>query len=148
MGHSRSLFSSFQPLKVNIPTTGFEPNTSGIGEHCSVNFKKWANPGLFCLQFHYNLINTNWKSIDGVHGKRTRGRKMVGTDDNTELWQLFCQLCHCDTLFKLQLINNHVRTTSAHDEIRHVCDTFKLKALRFEDLQATAQTQICKGTTT
>ena len=69
--------------------------------------KKWANPGLFLfifvlfsLQFQYKLK----KSIDGVLGIRTQGRRMVGADETTELWrppysekiytlQLFQQRC-------------------------------------------------------
>ena len=27
------------------------------------------------------------KSIDGVHGIKTRGRRMVGTEETTELWR-------------------------------------------------------------
>ena len=45
---------------------------------------------LFCLfsSFsHYNFNNTNWKSISGVLGIRTRGCRMVGADNTTELWQ-------------------------------------------------------------
>ena len=34
----------------------------------------------------YNSNNTNWKSIDGVLGIRTQGRRMVGADETTELW--------------------------------------------------------------
>ena len=55
-------------------------------------FKKWANPGLFflnfvlfSLQFQYYKLK---KSIDGVLGIQTRGRRMVGSDDTTELWRL------------------------------------------------------------
>ena len=52
--------------------------------------KKWANPGLFLFLFlffsRYNF-NTNWKSIDGVLGIRTQGRRMVGADETTELWR-------------------------------------------------------------
>ena len=29
------------------------------------------------------------KSIDGVHGIRTRGRRTVGADETTELWRPF-----------------------------------------------------------
>ena len=53
--------------------------------------KEWANPGLylfifvlFTLQFQYKLK----KSVDGVLGIRTRGRRMVGADETTELWRL------------------------------------------------------------
>ena len=40
---------------------------------------------LFSLFSHYNF--NNWKSIDGVLGIRTRGRRMVGADETTELWR-------------------------------------------------------------
>ena len=53
-------------------------------------FLKWANPGLFSVYFHYFLdtipIIQIEKSIDGVLGTQTRGRRMVGTDETTELW--------------------------------------------------------------
>ena len=44
----------------------------------------------FCLFLSfsdYNLINTNWKSVDGVLGIWTLGCRIVGTDETTELWQ-------------------------------------------------------------
>ena len=37
--------------------------------------------------FSHHKSITNWKSVDGVLGIQTRGRKMVGTDETTELWQ-------------------------------------------------------------
>ena len=55
-------------------------------------FFKWANPGLFLFYFHSFLIIISIqiaKSIDGVLGIRTRGRRMVGADKTTELWRLF-----------------------------------------------------------
>ena len=33
----------------------------------------------------YNFNNKNWKSLKGVLGIRTRGRRMVGADETTEL---------------------------------------------------------------
>ena len=54
------------------------------------SFKKWANPGLFFVYFRSFLITISIqieKSIDGVLGIRTRGRRMVGADETTELWQ-------------------------------------------------------------
>ena len=51
--------------------------------------KKWANPGLFFVYFHYFLITVSIiqieKSLDGVLGIRTRGRRMVSADKTTEL---------------------------------------------------------------
>ena len=51
---------------------------------------KWSNRGhflfifiLFSLQFQYKLN----KSIDGVLGIQTQGRRMVGADETTELWR-------------------------------------------------------------
>ena len=41
---------------------------------------------LFSSFSHYNLNNTNWKSVDGVLGIWTRSRWMVGADETTELW--------------------------------------------------------------
>ena len=55
--------------------------------------KKWAKPGLFLFisffshdKYSRNLT-INDKSIDGVFGTRTRGGRMVGTDESTELWR-------------------------------------------------------------
>ena len=42
---------------------------------------------LFSLFSHYNFNNTNLKSIDGVLGIRTHGRRIVGADKTTELWR-------------------------------------------------------------
>ena len=54
-----------------------------------VSFFKWANPGFF-VYFHYFLdtitIIQIEKSIDGVLGIQTRGRRMVGADETMELW--------------------------------------------------------------
>ena len=53
-------------------------------------FKKWANPGLFLFYFCSFLVPISTqieKSIDGVLGIRTRGRRMVGADETTELWR-------------------------------------------------------------
>ena len=53
--------------------------------------KKWTKPGLFCLFLFfshdkYSTNNINEKSVDGVLGTRTRGSRMVGADESTELW--------------------------------------------------------------
>ena len=56
-------------------------------------FKKWAKPGLFLFIsfFSHDKYSTNLtindKSIDGVLGTRTRGGRMVGADESTELWR-------------------------------------------------------------
>ena len=51
-------------------------------------FKFWAKPSLFLLIF---VLFTNLtfidKSIDGVLGTRTRGGRMEGADESTELWR-------------------------------------------------------------
>ena len=41
---------------------------------------------LFSSFSHHKSI-TNWKSVDGVLGIRTRDRRMVGADETTELWR-------------------------------------------------------------
>ena len=62
----------------------------------SNDFYKWpinttrANPGLFLVYFRSFLVTISIqieKSIDGVLGIRTRGHRMVGTDETTELWR-------------------------------------------------------------
>ena len=63
--------------------------------------KKWANPGLFFVYFRSFLITISIqieKSIDGVLGIRTRGRRMVGADETMELWR---PLAHCYSLIFL-----------------------------------------------
>ena len=40
------------------------------------------------------------KSIDGVLGIRTRGRRMVGADKTMELWRPFLKRLH---LFKMEI---------------------------------------------
>ena len=45
---------------------------------------------LFTFEFNwqvYSLNYINWKSIDGVLGTRTRGNRMEGADESTELWR-------------------------------------------------------------
>ena len=53
------------------------------------SFKKRANPGLFFFfrSFLVTISLQTEQSIDGVLGIRTRGRRMVGADETTELWQ-------------------------------------------------------------
>ena len=36
---------------------------------------------------NYNFNNTNLKSVDGLLWIGTRGHRMVGTDEITELWK-------------------------------------------------------------
>ena len=53
-------------------------------------FKIWSNPGLFFVYFrpfHITIQLQIEKSLDGVLGIWTRGRRMVGADETTELWQ-------------------------------------------------------------
>ena len=55
------------------------------------NFFKWAKP-LFVLfsdrmdKYSTNLT-INEKSVDGMLGSRTRGGRMEGADESTELWR-------------------------------------------------------------
>ena len=55
------------------------------------NFFIWANPGLYFVYFRPFLITISIlqieKSIDGVLGIWTLGRRMVGADKTTELWR-------------------------------------------------------------
>ena len=51
--------------------------------------KKWANSGPFLVYFRSFLVTISIqieKSMEGVLGIRTRGRRMVGADKTTELW--------------------------------------------------------------
>ena len=61
----------------------------------SIFLKNGPIPASFCLVSSfscYNVNYTNWKSIHGVLGIRTRGRNMVGADKTTELWWIYSQL--------------------------------------------------------
>ena len=50
--------------------------------------KKWANPSLFLFIFDiFSLQFQIEKSVDGVLGIWTRGCRMVGADEITELWR-------------------------------------------------------------
>ena len=51
-------------------------------------------PASFCLFSFFSCynFNTNWKSIDGVLGIWTPGRRIVGADETTELWWPPCPL--------------------------------------------------------
>ena len=56
-------------------------------------FKIRANPGIFSFIFVLILFQLPFrlyklkKSIDGVLGIQTQGRRMVGADETTELWR-------------------------------------------------------------
>ena len=56
-----------------------------------MSFLIWANPGLFLIYFRPFLIPIIISiiqienSVDCVHGIQTRGCKMVGADETTEL---------------------------------------------------------------
>ena len=45
---------------------------------------------------------TNGKSIDGVLGTRTRGGRMEGADESTELWRHLLSLTQCDQMFEFK----------------------------------------------
>ena len=54
--------------------------------------KNGSNPASFCLLslFSHSKYSTNIitdKRVDGVLGIQTRGGRMVGTDESTELWR-------------------------------------------------------------
>ena len=54
-------------------------------------FFKWANSSLFLLiflSFQHYIIQLIDESIDGVLGFQTRGGRMEGTDESTDLWWL------------------------------------------------------------
>ena len=53
-------------------------------------FLKWANPGLFFVYFCSFLFKISIqieKTVDGVLGIRTWGRRMVGAVETKELWR-------------------------------------------------------------
>ena len=53
------------------------------------DFLKIPAAFLFYFRSFLNIISIikNEKSIDGVLGIRTRGRRLVGADETTELWR-------------------------------------------------------------
>ena len=61
---------------------------------CKTIFFKWAKPGLFLFIFvlfshrmdkYSTNLTINEKRVDGMLGSRTRGGRMEGTDQSTEL---------------------------------------------------------------
>ena len=55
------------------------------------SYKNWPNSASFCLfsffsHYKYSTNTINDKSVDGVLGTRTRGGRIVGADESTELW--------------------------------------------------------------
>ena len=56
------------------------------------SYKNWPNSASFCLFSFFSPdkystnTNTNDKSVDVVLGTRTRGGRIVGADESTELW--------------------------------------------------------------
>ena len=65
-------------------------------------FKMGQSRPLF-VYFRYFFITISIiqieKSIDGVLGIRTRGRKMVGADETTELWRPHHFRCYSEIFF-------------------------------------------------
>ena len=71
------------------------------------------------VYFHYFLITISIiqieKSVDGVLGIRTRGRRMVGADETTELWRppnlyIFIQSTVYRKYVVLRVANDWIRT--------------------------------------
>ena len=50
------------------------------------NFFKWAKPSFFSRDRYNTNLTINDTSIGGVLGTRTRGGRMVGAHQSTELW--------------------------------------------------------------
>ena len=73
-----------------------------------VFFKKTGlNPVSFCLfsffsHDKYSTNTVNEKSVDGVLGTQTRGGRMVGADESTELWRHPNALCKLTERYWLQ----------------------------------------------
>ena len=76
-------------IKIGSGAKFFSISTTTTTKDCFF-FKKWAEPGLFFLNFRSFHI-TNWilndKNIDSVLGTRTRIHMMVGAGDTTDLWR-------------------------------------------------------------
>ena len=60
------------------------------------------------VYFHPRLITISIiqieQSVDGVLGIQTWGRRMVGSDKTTELWQLLCLFLFIFILFHMKII--------------------------------------------
>ena len=70
--------------------TRFKPRIFGVGSHHSILFLKMGQTRPLFVYFRSFLITISVqieKSIDGVLGIRTQGRRMVGADKTTELWR-------------------------------------------------------------
>ena len=68
---------------------------------------------IFCLLLsfsqHNDIIvqNSTIKSVDGVLGTRTRGGRMVGADESTELWRHPGWFLVCVTLMQFMRYNDY-----------------------------------------
>ena len=65
---------------------------------------------IFCLfslfsQFTISIIQIE-KSVDGVFGIRTWGRRMIGADETTELWRPLATLQQSDAEDQTNDLNN------------------------------------------
>ena len=75
---------------------------------CQTFFKKWANPSLLIVYFRFflntiSIIQTE-KSVDGVVGIQTHGRRMVGPDDTTDLCQTFYLVAFSDNAATIEIV--------------------------------------------
>ena len=99
-GHYHAVFRRNQvDSKSSLPITVFETPISGVVSDCSIHcattiaagrlvFLKMGQSRPLFVYFCYFLITISIqieKSIDGVLGIRTQGRRMVGADETTEL---------------------------------------------------------------
>ena len=82
----------------------------------------------FCLftsfsQYNDNIVqNLTIKRVDGLLGTRTRGSRMVGADESTELWRhpnvnfliegLATSDCHCGEITKLNSLLDALSSSS------------------------------------
>ena len=79
-----------------------------VPESAKLFFKKWANPSLLIVYFRFflntiSIIQTE-KSVDGVVGIQTHGRRMVGPDDTTDLCQTFYLVAFSDNAATIEIV--------------------------------------------
>ena len=103
------LFGSFGSCLLYVDHFKFFHKNLYANSHFFLNMGQYRPLFRLFLSFSHHKSITNWKSVDGVLGIRTRGRRMEGADKTTELRQppkfLFkmCQEVSCTVILSLTM---------------------------------------------
>ena len=90
--------------------------------------KNWPNPASFSVYFRlFNMIQID-KSIDGVLGIRTRGGRMEGVDESTELRVDVCFNHDLQRVTYHTWYSLHTRLKCIHDIVHPIFHQMNLSA--------------------